>query len=226
MKKLFIFFAVILICPSLFANSYNAIAANEFADSGRKIPDELIDLGITQIGRLDIQELAEQIEKVKLNPKTWFVVKGNDGTERISGYWHNDNSDSGIDINLTAWSATPEDVRPVISLHEFLGILGYSDHDYNLSFSLWFLANQSKKKLITEDDLSTVKDNIIKLAEGGGVIGTGGGGDFGVIELKQYVIKENEKIYLSAPKVHEGRIMQAYQFILNTKMEMKWIRKN
>lgn len=217
-------FILLILTKSQASSTGSKPFLTEFRRAGLYIPIELMKGGYSQIGPLTLEELMAKINAVTINPKDWFVVKYPDGTERISGFWHNGSIDSGIDFNLTAWQGTPPQTKPLVALHEYLCFFGFPDQDYKLSLSLWFFMDQIQRPFISKSALSQLKDNIIRLAAGGGAVGIGGGGDFGTLGLKQTILEDVKKTKTLTPEELEEKIMATYFFIVNSTMEFQWKR--
>jgi hypothetical protein len=141
--RVFIPVFVVLLLPYYALANFDESIVNEFREDAAKVPQTLIDRGYKNFGKLDLDAFLAEIKdpsKVQITTRGWFSRPENIGSHQLtrsSAQWsHKAGTVRKIELNQDLWPNTPEDVRPVLALHEFLGAFGYQDHDYFLSAAL------------------------------------------------------------------------------------------
>ena len=195
---------------------------NKFRESGLEIVKKLREQGLTQFGRLDIEEYIEFIEKVKIVPKKSTQYPDGKDSSRISAIWHRETEPNYIEFSLTAWNFSSSEVRPLLALHEFLSLANYNDLDYQLSISLWFLMKTIEHNLLSPEQNQWVENEIILLASGGAV-GVGGGGDFNAEQLKVSIINSSlDEMKDKITSEKQTLLIQSYLISRSIKIQMTY----
>jgi hypothetical protein len=169
-----------------------------FEKLGSQIPKRLNQIGLGQFAGFDARELSASINDhhipVKLVP--WITRPEPVGTVivagRFSAQWYNDETGRYIEVNQTLWPSTPAVLKPVIALHEYVGVLSFfNDHDYEASLAMWLLTLPKTKTILTEGEIQGLVERIRgQLVARGGISGVGGGGDEFAVLTKMNLLKE------------------------------------
>ena len=158
----------------------------DFKEAAVAIPKTLLNAGRRKFGRLDLKTLIEKMDTVKVTSvaKVSHPVRVSDTKlERNSAQWRRDASgvsiEASIEVSRTLWLRTVAEERYVIALHEYFGALGFDDHNYLLSTALWFLAVEDVRQTLSRHEEQELSERIAHqaVANNGGIIGVGGGGD-------------------------------------------------
>lgn len=161
----------------------------EFLKKGSEIPLALERLGYTQFGKLNLNNFLNALPAHQVTFSDHVDKLNRNG--RISGHW-----DAAGNISVySKWWKRFRDQQSVLALHEYLGAEGYSDDQYWLSVSMWFLAlpetqaNLSKTIRTRIAQWITMNANL-RIPKGtqmaGGVVGVGGGGESGTLYIKMH----------------------------------------
>ncbi len=211
--------------------------------SANYLIDVLIKAHQTKLGNFDLLELKKQIAEVHWRALSSLtsIIAGPEGARSTALY---SVEETTVIVSPGEWQLTDEGPQPMISFHEALGALGYSDEKYQISvcmgvLSLLGLANSNA----SIPDNKTVSDGLNFLAPilkqnsilfgsarrtdtpfyviaagGGGVTSTGGGGDHYGITMKFMVATALYKIW---PLSNHGRLsfVKVFGAILNSEIE-------
>lgn len=176
---------VTLLFP-LFANA--ATDAGMFYNLGAKIPNRLIAQGKTQFGSIHLPTFVEAMKSVRVREfdKKEIVLDNGDG--RSSARW---DKNKGIDFSESDLKRFPQQAA-ILSLHEYLGMMGYVDHQYWISLGMWFLSQPETAGFLNENETANyeawlAKNTRLRYAKGS-VVGVGGGGEIGTLWARCSII--------------------------------------
>lgn len=201
---------------------------SQFVRASQEIPARLLNAGYSKIGRLDIRKLYQQASRVPVIPVDSETMLRLNRGERAGARWQRQGRQSVIYFNAEFWQGDnmPE-VRPVIALHEHLGIAGYDDHNYQLSIALWLLSRNDIQLHFTSAEKRTLHDDVVTLARsGGGVIGVGGGGDNGSLFIRMNMMQNSvDSIIRSRDRaVRRNHLNIILTYLHHVNVEIKWRR--
>ena len=193
-RKLLISIACVAIA---LCGSTSFASSEEFIDAGLSIPRALQARGYTQFGSLNLETFVSQMNSVRIEfSKDKSIAKKNQNG-RISARWETTARGSSIRVYTPSWQRFT-DQRPILALHEYLGVFGFYDDNYWLSTQMWTLSLNATDSL-TAGERARIERSIEAHASrreqhasngGGGVIGVGGGGEGATIWLRQNSIRE------------------------------------
>lgn len=136
--------------------------------------------GVEKIGNFPVRDFLSEAGKVKYVWNVNGFVTGS-GVKRFCGM--HTVIDHRVIANSGCWDHAAPEVKPIFSLHETLGALGYDDEDYQLSFMIeWFLLQRKLTQVgeaVPQDAICDIpvrktKNEKIYLAGGSSVVGGGG----------------------------------------------------
>jgi hypothetical protein len=197
----------------------------DFRLAAYAIPKALHDKGYRKLGDINLVDFTKKMESVKVGTVKDLVVPVQGGDVRSSAQWQRvPGQQPKILINQKMWTPTPESYKPLISLHENLGALGFNDKDYNLSSAMWLLAHPETDEVLTDKEKSTIIDYLNGAAENGGVIGVSGGGDMGGAGLKKETLEVQLKdmAQLKSKKDRKQKLDAMMFVIRDLGLEMMW----
>lgn len=158
-----------------------------FRSFAKKIPATLTDMGYRKFGRLDLQKVRTDMNKVFI--ESGMRSFGRDDW-RSTARWKIQGQMRSIAVDCKQWQKYPEQ-KAIVSLHEHLGVLGYYDEDYWLSTGMWVLTQKKAHKYLK----SSEKKNLIQWLTNnanlsGSVVGVGGGGESESVQHRMYFLNE------------------------------------
>ena len=84
-----------------------------------------------------------------------------------------------IQVSESKWPSTPNDLKPLLALHESLGCLDVTDSDFGCSTLLDFLATEPGRERLLRSERAALDEDVALLClAAGGSFGVGGGGDW------------------------------------------------
>jgi hypothetical protein len=231
MKKLILFLSVSFLAGTALgsAQSFDKMdqeIAHEFQTSALSIPRALTDAGITSFGHIELSTLIQQMSSVQLQVSRIMAIDPTDAKKRIAARWQrnsNNPADSVIIISRKMWEKwmTPDD-KAAFALSIYLQAAGYQDLYFDLSTSMWFLAQELVHPTLTASELGQVDAYAERLTHSLGTaqIGkadlAGSEGKVGVIEN---FIQEN----LNDPSNERARrIFISYEMFMKYSIEVRW----
>lgn len=200
----------------------------DFETAARAIPQQLIRKGYSQFGDLNLQNFIQTMDQVQIFTAPEVETPEDNNTVRIFAHWQRNANGTTITLSERAWPAAAQTPwKNALALHEMLGALGYEDQNYNLSTSLWFLAQDKIDQILNKNEMHTVIRSTNDLAKStGGIIGVGGGGDLIGPGAKISVLENYlEKFAKDPTEENRAAIFMGYQIIKILKVEAHWTDK-
>lgn len=189
---------VIILGLAIYFTLWSARAqSNEFLTSASQIIQSLQAKGYSNFSHLHLDTFLQQMSSVEIQFSNQLTAAKRNQNGRISARWEVYGSKKLIRVYTPSWNRFSEQ-RPMLALHEYLGVLGYDDDNYWLSTQLWTLSLQESSAL-SADERAAIEQSIASrvrplrmqlAASGGGVVGVGGGGEGGTVWLRQRQIKQ------------------------------------
>lgn len=230
MKTLSYMFIILGLFLSFSAAAQNSSlgAAAEFKVAARQIPEALLKAGYKRIGRMNLHNLLQNIQVLKVKDAKWVETKVGTDQKRVFARWERTAQGPKVTLNSSMWGkAFPRHHSP-LALHEVLGAYGFNDDDYQLSTSLWLLAFEQKRQILSKEELKYLEKSIAERANisGGGVIGVGGGGDLIGPVLKISIIEAAYEDYDNSPTpANRAGVFRSFRVTEMFSVEGKWRRK-
>lgn len=171
--------ALTFITPfSVFAN-----VPQEFKSSALVIPGALLGKGYRKFGDLELTSFIERAQGMKVVAKATVAhpqdMGGGMMMERNLAQWRR--TAMGDVTVSNRWQKTPAGARPIASLHEALGALGFEDDIFTCSGALLILSDDEAREVLTASELAhfenIAQSNCKRATAGGGTTGVTGGGD-------------------------------------------------
>ncbi len=168
----------------------------DFQRSAEVLPQKMRDQGRTQFGDFQADAISKGLPTVQLAITNSVaheqVIGGTIKMERNSAEWHRGKHHGSIKINGDMWAKTATKIKPMLALHEMLGVLGYTDDTFTCSGAIWLLTNKKAVSALRSDELSQIEriaESACKFA--GGSTGVYGGGDEYDVRAKIMIMEEN-----------------------------------
>jgi hypothetical protein len=178
-----LFAFLLAFAPAAKAVDGDAEFVTAFKDAGHFLPKALMKRGYTTFGNLSFEDFIAKMDSVEIIPTGWFARPQQVGTTtfaRSSAQWRRRDGKMQIAVNRKAWPLTPAEVMPVLAMHEYLGVMGFNDADYQISTGLWLLTAEETHEVMKRPEIKKIETDLQVAGNfnQGGISGVGGGGDF------------------------------------------------
>lgn len=157
-----------------------------FKKAGAEIPRALMKRGYRRFGNLDLARFIQDIEEVSVTSSDLRSIQQKNRNSRSEGRGTGRWTLGHVSVACPYFNGFKEK-RSAFAFHEYLGALGFTDHEYRGSLALWLLSRQDAHQLLRSDE----KGLIVKWAsaklnggDGGGAVGVGGGGEIGTVFVR------------------------------------------
>jgi|GEM_PF-4414662 len=220
--------------PSTTVNSGSQRFQDIFHATSAAIPNRLIKAGTLQIGELSITGLVQRLPEVTWRTVRPEIILAGSGGQRTFAINFPAEKLVGLNLLMMGNVKDPKDFE-VLCLHEGLEALGYLDENYELTLSLFLIA-QSFEVPGPKLELKSLQQHFLHLqlqkgnrsypnsqsGQGGGT-SVGGGGDQVGIEVKMALIEMVQfrwsELIVKIPKFQSTCPEKVLELILNSAIE-------
>lgn len=205
----------ILVLTLLISHSITSFADSNFQALGAQIPRQLVSAGYSQFGALNLNHYLSEMSAIQIRTASEDEIGQRNKDGRKSARWEITANGRTItydppSINMKGLAA------PILALHEFLGILRYSDSRYIASLGMWFLTRPEAHRILQPMEIAQIVKRITRTQGtrmAGGVIGIGGGGQRMTVEYRAMMMLRALEWFVNGKATREaamGALMQVW----------------
>ena len=155
------------------------------------VPRALRNRGMSQLGAIHLDQLIEELTKVEWSVFNLGFISASGGKRTTAMYLVKSKQ---VFVTELAWQWVLPQFQPLMALHEGLGASGYDDENYQISTTLFYLAQipaAEADEIMKAGPFLEILQSVVRrtkepkyLLASGGATGVGGGGDYLGAEAK------------------------------------------